>query len=891
MKKEKIKEKPKKKAKTKKKIYKPFQSTQNNIPVDTFVNGMVLDKNGKFSMVMEVIPSPFFLKKTEERNQIGYQFQNFLKIAPSCIHIKSVSLPANLNLQITKAIKNIGSESSEECRKMGIEYVNHLKYAQSTGVMRRFFISFPYEGKVNTKDPDYINIVSYQMQSLRNRLEANLKSMGNDVVPFNSEQPNLNIASIFYTLLNRRSSLMFSFQDRCAEVYKRYHDVESEKDIYIPDSEFIAPSSINFLNSKYVECDGTYYTFLYIPSSKYPSEVYNGWLYPFINSFRGVDVDIFLSRRDRQSTMTSLKRSVGHAITDVYDNTNEVTDSFALSRQAYTSSTYLKNGLESGQDVYDMSTIITVSGQSIEEVNHNLEELNSMVKQMDMALETLWFQEETAFKNVLPLPYLDKSFYKKMHRNCLTEGAAACYPFLTFELIHDNGTYIADDSNSGTPVIPDFFRSDFYTNPHIFICGKTGAGKTVALQLMALRYRVKNVPVFILAPEKEHEFMRLCERIGGQFVSIGNDSKARLNIFDISVPSRKAREKIESIDGKDPVSDIFLMSKVTELLDFFTLFIPTLSRPEGMEQKQILNDAILETYYRFGINEDNDSIWADNYHRVLKTFPIMSDLLETLTAYAKKGSEAASRLAKIISMLTKGSGAHFNGHTNVDVNNKFFVVGLEHNTNEFFGLSIYLAMEFVWTKIKEDRSSEKVLIMDEWWKMAYNKVAAERTMQIARLARAEGCSLTIATQQMSDILAIEDGKYGNAILNSCSTKIIMQLEDRDISTIRDMVDLSNSECNSIKQFKKGEALMINGSNRMNIRFTPSETEKMLTFTDANTINKYAEISKKEKAEEEEKEAIKNAKSEDEIFVNAFDNLHSSFTNKTSEDDSPFINNQ
>lgn len=860
-------------------MYKPFQSTQQNIPIETFIDGMILDKNGEFSMIIEVIPSPFFLKKISEQNQIGSMFQNFLKIAPDNIHIKAVSFPANLSLQIQKAIKNIGEEASDECRQMGIDYVKHLQYAQSTGVMRRFFISFPYEGNANKNDPDYLQIVSYQMHSLRDRLEACIKSMGNDVVPYDDNQPNFHAASIFYTLYNRKTSLNHSFQERCAEVYKRYQETDTNEEIYIPDAEFIAPSSMNFLNSKYVECDNTYYTFLYIPSKKYPSDVYNGWLDPFINSYRGVDVDIYLSRRDRRSTMVDLKRSVGHAITDVYDNNNEVTDSYATSRQAYQSSTYLKQGLESGQDVYDVSTLITVSGDSIEEINHNLDNINSMVKQMDMGLESLWFQEEAAFKAVLPLPHLDKAFFNKTHRNCLTEGAASFYPFLTFELIHDNGTYIADDSNSGSPVIPDFFRTDFYTNPHIFICGKTGAGKTVALQLMALRYRVKKVPVFIIAPEKEREFMRLCDKIGGQFVSVGNGSTARLNIFDISVPSRKAREKIEAIDGKDPISDIFLISKVTELIDFFTLFIPMLGKPEGMEQKQILNDAILETYYRFGINEDNDSIWKDNYHRVLKEFPIMSDLLVTLNSYSNDG---AKKLAKIISMLTKGSGAHFNGHTNVDINNKFFVIGLEHNTEEFFGLSIYLALEFIWTKIKEDRSSEKVLFIDEWWKMAYNKIAAERTMQIARLARAESCSLTIATQQMSDILAIENGKYGNAILNSCSTKIIMQLEDKDIESIKDMVDLSDSECNSIKQFKKGEALMINGSNRLNIRFKPSETEKMLTFTDKQTIDKFAEISKKERDEQERKEAIENAQSEDDIFVNSFGNIHSSFTTNNKE---------
>ena len=178
-------------------------------------------------------------------------------------------------------------------------------------------------------------------------------------------------------------------------------------------------------------------------------------------------------------------------------------------------------------------------------------------------------------------------------------------------------------------------------------------------------------------------------------------------------------------------------------------------------------------------------------------------------------------------------------------------------------------MEFLWTKIKEDRSSSKVLIMDEWWKMAYNPIAAERTMEIARLARAESCSMVIATQQMSDILAVENGKYGNAILNSCSTKIIMGLENKDIQSIREMVELSKEETQSIKEFEKGEALMLTGENRMRIKFSPSKTEQALTFTDQETINKVAIASKKERAEKARQEALKNAKDASDVFDTYF----------------------
>jgi conjugal transfer ATP-binding protein TraC len=853
-------------SKEKKVQIKPYQSTQKNVPIEKLVNGCIVDKEGNVSTIIEVVPSPFMLKKTNEQNGIVRNFEQMLKIAPSQFHIKCISTNANLAPQIDSAYKSLEEEESYECRQMCGEYIRHLQYAQDVGTRRRFFISIPYEGNLSPRSEDYLTNSTEQLLKVRSRMESNLRSMGNDIVTTpKGKSINYNNGEIFYTILNRRTSQRQSFDERMGEVFSNYIDNGGNDDTYIPISEFVAPKTLNFLNSKFVECDGVIYTFLYIPSNYFPSTTYPGWLYPFVISQTGIDVDIFFNKQDRQKTIVNLKRNLGHAITDVSDNTNVVTDSYEASRDTFQSTSYLKNGLSAGQDLYEMSVMVTVSGSTVQEVIEKTEELCNYAKQIDMKLETLDYQEEEAFKTVLPTPYLDKVFFNKMHRNCLTEGASSFYPFLASELIHDKGTYIADDMNSGVPVIPDFFDS-MYTNPHIFICGKTGAGKTVTIQLMALRYRVKHVPVYIIAPEKEHEFSRICEKIGGQFVSIGNGSTNRLNIFDISVPSRKAREKIAAVDGRDPLSSILLAKKITELLDFFAIYIPNLKEPMFQEMKMELNDALLQTYKEKGITEDNDSLWADEYHRHLKEFPIMSDLVDVLERrHEKTNNEYSASLARMVRGLTRGGGAHFNGHTNVDISNKFFVIGLENNSEEYFGLSIYLAMEFLWTKIKEDRSSSKVLIMDEWWKMAYNPIAAERTMEIARLARAESCSMVIATQQMSDILAVENGKYGNAILNSCSTKIIMGLENKDIQSIREMVELSKEEAQSIKEFDKGEALMLTGENRMRIKFSPSKTEQALTFTDQETINKVAIASKKERQERARQEAIKNAKDISDVF--------------------------
>ena len=121
-------------------------------------------------------------------------------------------------------------------------------------------------------------------------------------------------------------------------------------------------------------------------------------------------------------------------------------------------------------------------------------------------------------------------------------------------------------------------------------------------------------------------------------------------------------------------------------------------------------------------------------------------------------------------------------------------------------------------------------------------------MSIARLARSYNCSLVIATQQMRDVMALENGKYGEAVLNSCATKIILHMQSKDLESMQRMIQLSPSEKEAVSCFAPGEALMLNAISRLQIAFRPSEKEKDLTFTDSKTLQRLEEMKHVQKGE-------------------------------------------
>ena len=810
-----------------------IQSTQQQVPVSEIYKGMIITNDKRYVKILEIKPVQFFLKSPAEQNGIYYNFFNFLRILPKNVQFISLSLPADLSNQLRILERDKELETVDKCAKMDDEFAERLLQIEKTGITRRFFIVFEYEKKnANILKKVTKDVIASEMDAMANTIKFAIESCGNEVIERTPKNKgiipggNYIESEILYTFFNRGDK---NFEDRLIQANYKYYDAFGNSDFFLPPAEYLAPLRISFSNSKYLIIDGNYYSFLYIPSRGYTGVVNPGWLNLFINTFNGVDVEVFLQREDR-----SIKRSISKNI--VYSRTNandksDTSESFDESMKTLNSAQYLRDGINEGQDFYYISTLISVCGSTPEEVDNKISVLKDIAEQNDFILKECKYEEETAFKSYLPLCKLDQNLFRKMKRNVLSEGAATIYPFITSEINDEDGIFFGDNLSNNSLAIIDNFNTKRFTNANIFLCGKSGAGKTFSLSLMALRMRLKHIPVFILAPEKQHEFIRLCDALGGEYIQIGPGSPYRLNIMDITERDEEANLIDSSIEKSS-----YLNTKVGSLTTFFKLLVPNMSADEIA----FLEEAIVKTYKKYGITEDNDSLYdpRDFTRRTIKQMPIIQDLRDVLLE-----NEITKRLGYAINRLCTGSGSCFNGRTNVNLNNEFIVIGLETLEGDLLPLGIYTAMEYVWGKAKEDRTKRKALIIDEWWKMASNQVAAEYSYKMAKLVRAYSMSMILATQQITDIMAAGKDSIGKAIIGNCSTKILMTMENADIRAVKEIVGLNQNQIDIIKQLERGEALFTASGNDFYIKFNAGETEKMLITTDRKDIEKLNEEAK------------------------------------------------
>lgn len=803
----------------------PVTWVSSYLPIRQIKNGIIYTTDHRYVKLIEILPINFLLRSPSEQRNIIMSFMSYLKIAPVRIQFKVVSKKADISEYIEKIQKEAERECDTRVKMLQEDYAKLIeKLGRKEAITRRFFMVFEYQSYNNNKNPREHDILPY-MKSVVQTAKKYLSQCGNVVLEHENDTRFL--VDVLYQILNRRTSVYESLEERTQKVVAYYRKENGEDSIrHIPVTELIAPETMDMRHRSHLVIDGMYYSYLLIPSHKYRSRVPAGWLSLLINAGEGIDVDVFFFRQDKSKSMERIGRSIRlnrSKIKDTYDTNTDFDDLSESIHAGY----YLKRGLSGSEDFYYMSTLITITGYSTKEVEWRVKEMTKLLNSQDIGVTSCMFREEEAFLSSLPLLCLDKKLYERSKRNVLTSGVASCYPFTSYEMSDKDGIMMGVNKANNSLVIVDIFNTKIYKNANIAILGTSGAGKTFTMQLMALRLRRKNVQVFIIAPDKGHEFARACNNIGGAFIQISPASPNCINVMEIRPTDRTASE---ILDGYT-VERSELAMKIQSLHIFFSLLIPDLSH----EEKQLLDEALVITYAEKGITHDNQSLEDSDNPGQYKDMPILGDLHEVLLR-----KRECRRMANILNRLVHGSAATFNQKTNVDLSNKYVVLDISELSGDLL-LGMFVALDFVWAKAKEDRTVEKAIFVDEAWKLLVsNELAGEYLLEIFKVIRAYGGSAICATQDLVDFFALKGGKLGRGILNNSKTKIILNMEPSEAKNIRKELDLSEAEAMSIARFERGTGLISTNSNNLIVDFKASQLEKDLITTDRKDLQELKE---------------------------------------------------
>jgi len=190
--------------------------------------------------------------------------------------------------------------------------------------------------------------------------------------------------------------------------------------------------------------------------------------------------------------------------------------------------------------------------------------------------------------------------------------------------------------------------------------------------------------------------------------------------------------------------------------------------------------------------------------------------------------DVMERLELKVRPLTKELRYYFCGHTTLNIDSNIIVFNIKElmNSDENIRNALFFnILKYAWG-LSLDKSLTTVLCVDEAHVLlsTRNELGAEFLAQIQRRARKYNTGTIIITQQPTDFAAPNLIMHGKAIFDNASYYLVMSLKKQAVEDLALLIDLNESEMDSIKYYNQGEALFICGSRRMRVRILCTQEE-------------------------------------------------------------------
>lgn len=809
--------------------------TQDYVPVEYIKDGVLIltsntgSNRKRYVKVIKIIPTNFALKTPDEQDMTIIDFAKWLKSsAPSSMQIKVTTEKTDIEEYLSETRKAMSKEKSEKCISAMKNYMSYLEEkGQFETFERSYHLIFEYEppkfGQAAKTEEDVIESLNSRAEQIKTELHA----LGNDVITYTSHNENIDLAELIYKHYNRRTCVTEPFSNRVQRIENdslKVNNFNQNDDLNIQDiRSILAPKSIDTeISPDYMVVDGMYRGFFYIKSNSYPPtmDTMGGWLHSVINFGYGYDADIFFVKGDASKKLMSIRNHSKWASYNLNNAESEQLD-FDAKLDNYRGTMFMKTALTSWkEDIYDMVVIVTIHAYTKQEFYERKALMMEAAVKLDISFgECKRFQEEGFFANGY-YNDLSSKLFNLSHRNLTTSGVSASYPFTSYALSDPQGVALGFHRQNHSLVVYDPFDASKYPNANIAIYGATGHGKTYTLLTLIARLRCQGIQNFVLSPDKQDEFRRVVDAVDGEFIDLSTASPHRINMFDI-LPMSSPEEKF--LGGESYVEKSWLIDKIDNLKIWFKYIVPDLS----IAELAILEKTLMQMYEDFGITPDNDSIYEDSEHTTLKKMPIMQNFYDRISNIPNLRQDIPTIFEKFIN----GAARNMNGETNVDLNNLFIVFGMENIDDSLLAPTLFMILEYVWAKCRQNRTVKKMISIDEGWQLlnGQDQQVGAFVEHIFKVIRGYGGGALFATQSIADLFQNERN-YGNAILSCSNSKIILGMEKKDLDMISSELGLSAYEASSIISSDVGEALLCAGSNHIPIKVKTSEYEHQLFTT-------------------------------------------------------------
>lgn len=556
--------------------------------------------------------------------------------------------------------------------------------------------------------------------------------------------------------------------------------------------DVIAPGAIE-VDFDHLKIGNKYFRTLFVAG--YPRFVSANWLAPLINFDHSLDVAMYIYPIEGKGVLDDLRRKIAEMEAEIQTDLQRGKIVDPSTQAKLEDARMLQEELVKGAErFFQFGLYITIPAESLKELDHVSKQVASTLGSLLIISKHATLQIEDGFKTTIPTCF-DRLM---ITRNMDTTSLATTFPFTSSELTANEGIMYGINEHNDSLIIFDRFTLE---NANSVIFAKAGAGKSYLVKLEALRSLMFGTEILVIDPEQEYQ--ALCEAVGGEYISFGFGSQAKINPFDLSAVYTEGENE--------------LGLKIMSLHTLFKIIMGDLTATE----EAVLDRALILTYKMKGITPDPATQKREP--------PLMEDLYKAL-----RGMEEpqASSLADRIEKFVKGSFVGvFDQHSNVDITNPFTVFCIRDLEDVLRPIAMFIILDYLWTKIKREMKKRLLVVDEAWYLMRYPDSAMFLT-SVAKRARKYYLGVTTITQDVEDFLNVrlQNVELGREIINNSSLQILMKQSPSAIDRIAEVFYLSEGEKHFLLSADIGEGLFFAGPNHVALRVVASPEEHRLITT-------------------------------------------------------------
>ena len=571
--------------------------------------------------------------------------------------------------------------------------------------------------------------------------------------------------------------------------------------------DLISPSSIE-IQSDHFRLGTKYGRTLYIYG--YPRTISTGWLSPLINMDEVLDISMYIYPVDTTVIMKNLRRKVTQLEADISLNAEKGRIRNPETEHAIQDAEELRDDLQLGREkFFRFGLYVTLWADSLDELNFVQHKIENYFGSAMIFSKVATSQQEQGMNSTMPMA----TDQLMIRRNMNTSAISTSFPFTSADLTQEKGILYGVNLHNNGLVIFDRFTLE---NANLVVFAKSGAGKSFAVKLEAIRSMMMGTESIIIDPENEYQ--KLCDAVGGSYVRLSLNSDVRINPFDLP-------KVIDSEDASDA-----LRANLVTLHGLFRLMLGgTQSGPGGQtvaalspNEEADLDQALIDTYARAGITSDPLT------HQ--STPPTIINLYDTLAHMGGSGPQLAQRLRKYATGTFAGI---FSQQSNIDINNQMVVFNIRDLEDELRPVAMYIVLNHIWNIVRA-KQKRRILIVDEAWQLMKYDDSANFLFSLAKRARKYYLGLTTITQDVEDFMS---NKMGRAIVMNSSMQLLLKQSSAAVDVLSDVFKLTNAERQLLSSLPVGQGLFFAGQSHVHVQIVASETETNLITTNPVRYNR------------------------------------------------------